>query len=316
MLPKVYWNFNIVVYRMISPIIFGGSGGRHLVVKVARLTGFELGELTVKTFPDGETYVRFLNDVEGKDVIIINSIYHKPNDILMELLLEIETLKDLGAQKVIGVIPYFAYARQDSRFNPGEAVSFEIVTRLLERAGLDEVYTIDLHLHRVEDISKMFKIPAYNLTAVRDLVKFISKHYRLESPIIIGPDEEAEQWAKVAADTLGVEYDVLEKKRISAEEVIIEARTTNVKGRDVIIVDDIISTGGTMVEAIKALKRLGARNIIVACTHAILAGDALYKVLKAGALDVIATDTIPSPISYVSVAPIIAEALKAKINKT
>ena len=236
----------------------------------------------------------------------------KPNDLLIELLFEIETLKDLGARRVIGIIPYFAYARQDSRFNPGEAVSFEIVTRMLERAGLDEVYTIDLHLHRVEDISKIFRIPAYNLTAVRELVKFIDKHYKLEKPIIIGPDEEAEQWAKVAAETLGVDYDVLEKKRLSAEEVVIEARTANVKDKDVIIVDDIISTGGTMAEAIKALKRLGARNVIAACTHAILAGDALYKVLRAGALDVIATDTVPSPISYVSVAPIIARALKEK----
>lgn len=300
---------------MVKPIIFGGSGGRVLAVKIAKLTGFELGEVVVKSFPDGETYIRFMNDVEGRDVILVNSIHHKPNDILVELLFEIETLKDLGAKRVIGVIPYFAYARQDTRFNPGEVVSFEIVARMLERAGLDEIYTVDLHLHRVRDISEIFKIPAYNLTAVRDLVRYVSKHYKLEKPLIIGPDEEAEQWAKIAAETLGVDYDVLEKKRISAEEVVIEARTVNVRGRDVIIVDDIISTGGTMAEAVKALKSLGARSIIATCTHALLVGEALYRILRAGAVDIVASDTIPSPVSYVSVAPIIANALMRKVGK-
>ena len=293
-----------------KPIIFGGSQGKVLAFKVSKIANVELGDLTVKSFPDGETYVRFLTEVEGRPVILINSMYKRPNDILVELLLEIGTLKDLGATKVIGVIPYFAYARQDSRFNPGEAISIEIVSKLLSKSGLDELITVDMHLHRISDPSKLFKIPVHNISAMRDIVKYVASHYKLSNPIIIGPDEESEQWAKIAAEALGVEFDVLEKERISAEEVIVKVRNLNVKGRDVIVVDDIISTGGTMAEAVKALKNLGAKNVIAACTHALLIGDAYYKILKAGALDVVATDSVPSPISYVSIAPLIAEHLK------
>lgn len=289
--------------------MFGGSQGKVLALQLSRLTGIPLGDLTVKPFPDGETYIRFHDDISGKHVFLVNSMYRRPNDILVELLLEISTLKDLGASKITCIIPYLAYTRQDARFNPGEAVSIEITSKLLRVSGLDEIVTIDMHLHRVKEPSKLFKIPVYNLSAMSDLVKYASSRHKLENPIIVGPDEESEQWAKIAAQTLGVDYCVLEKERVSAEEVIVKTPNVNVEGRDVIIVDDIISTGGTMVEAVKALKKLKARNVVATCTHAILVGDAHFKILNAGALDVIATDTIPSPISYVPVAPIISRFL-------
>ena len=291
-------------------IILGGSSAQVLVIKVGRLLKASVLLPEIKRFPDGEKYVRITGDVNGKTVAVIQSFYHQPDEFLIEYFLMVDTLKDLGAKRVLGVVPYFAYARQDERFKPGEAVSFKIVTKLIEEVGTDEIYTVDTHLHRVEQLSEIFRIPAHNLTAVPLLAQYIKKNFELTNPIVIGPDEEAEQWAKVAAKELEAEYDVLEKERLGPSEVRIKTRELDVKNRDIVIVDDIISTGGTMVEAIKMLKEHGAKNIIAACTHPILVQNALTKIYQAGALAVIGTDTVPSSISFVSVAPVIAEALR------
>jgi len=290
-------------------LIIGGSASRPLAEKVARELGVSISELDVRRFPDGEKYLRVLDNVSGEDVAVIQSTYHSPDEYLFEYFLLAEALRDLGAKKIIAVIPYFAYARQDERFNPGEAVSFETVAKLIENVGTNEIYTIDAHLHRVQDISKMFKIPAHNLSAIPLLANYVQKNFKLNKLLVIGPDEEAEQWAKAAAETLSIDYDVLEKRRLGPEKVEIKPRRLDVKGRDVLIVDDIISTGGTIVETVKVVKREGARKVIAACTHPVLVEDALEKIYEAGADAVIGTDTIPSPVSHVSVAPIIAEAL-------
>jgi len=291
-------------------IILGGSSAQVLTIKVGRLLKTPVLLPEIKRFPDGEKYVRITEDISGKTVAFIQSFHHQPDDFLMEYFLIVDTLKDLGAKKVLGVVPYFAYARQDERFKPGEAISFKIVTKLIEEVGTDEIYTIDTHLHRVEKLSEIFHIPAHNLTAVPLLAKYVKKNFKLTDPIVIGPDEEAEQWAKVAAKELEAEYDVLEKERLGPSEVRIKTREVDVKNRDVVIVDDIISTGGTMVEAIKMLKEHGAKNIIATCTHPILVKNALTKIYQAGALAVIGTDTVPSSVSFVSVASVIAEALR------
>ncbi|MEX2702401.1 MAG: ribose-phosphate diphosphokinase [Candidatus Baldrarchaeota archaeon] len=291
-------------------IILGGSSAQVLVIKVGRLLKASVLLPEIKRFPDGEKYVRITGNVNGKTVAVIQSFYHQPDEFLIEYFLMVDTLKDLGAKRVLGVVPYFAYARQDERFKPGEAVSFKIVTKLIEVVGTDEIYTVDTHLHRVEQLSEIFRIPAHNLTAVPLLAQYIKKNFELTNPIVIGPDEEAEQWAKVAAKELEAEYDVLEKERLGPSEVRIKTRELDVKNRDIVIVDDIISTGGTMVEAIKMLKEHGAKNIIAACTHPILVQNALTKIYQAGALAVIGTDTVPSSISFVSVAPVMAEALR------
>jgi ribose-phosphate pyrophosphokinase len=295
-------------------LIIGGSASCALAEKVAQRLGVGLSKLEVRRFPDGEKYLRVLGDVSGEEVAVIQSTYHKPDEHLFEYFLLAETLRDLGAEKVTAVIPYFAYARQDERFNPGEAISFRTVAKLIEDVGTDEIYTIDMHLHRVHDISKMFKIPAHNLSAIPLVAGYVKKNFKLSKLLVIGPDEEAKQWAKAAAETLKVDHDVLEKRRLGPEKVEIKPRRLDVKGRDILIVDDIISTGGTIVETVKILRREGARKVIAACTHPVLVEDALTKIYEAGADAVIGTDTIPSPISHVSVAPIIAEALTKRIN--
>jgi len=290
--------------------ILGGSGGRILATLAARELGLKATQVETRRFPDGEKYLRVSEDVSGQDVVIIQSIHHQPDELLFEYFLLCDTVKDLGAKRVVAVFPYFAYARQDSRFNPGEAVSFRTVAKLLEDVGTAELFSIDMHQHRVGRASDVFRIPAHNLTAAPLLAEYVKSRVALERPIVVGPDEESEQWASAAAKVLGADHDVLEKKRLGDEKVEITTRSLAARRRDVLIIDDIISTGGTIIEAAKILKRQGARRVVVACTHPILAQDALSRIYESGAEMVIGTDTVPSPISYVSVAPLIAKALR------
>jgi ribose-phosphate pyrophosphokinase len=266
--------------------------------------------LEVRRFPDGEKYLRVLSEVKDQTVAVVQSIHHTPDELLFEYLLLTDALKDLGAKRVIAFMPYFAYARQDERFKPGEALSFKTVSKLIEGVGTDEIYTIDMHQHRVIKSSEAFKIPAHNLSAMPLLADYVKKTGKLEKPLVIGPDAEAEQWAKVAAERLGTDYDVFEKKRLGDAYVEVRPRKSSAHGRDVLIVDDIISTGGTIVEAVRILLSQGAQRVEVACTHPILAPGALAKINAAGVQDVVGTDTVPSPISRVSVAPLIAEQLR------
>ncbi|WP_434731477.1 ribose-phosphate diphosphokinase [Thermogladius sp. KZ2Tp1] len=293
-----------------KPLVLGGRNGDYLAVEIASLKGFELGSVEVKKFPDGETYIRVLSDVQGRDVVYVNSLQREPNEAVIETLFTIDTLRDLGARKVVAVIPYMSYARQDSRFNPGEAVSIHILAKLFRTVSVDHIVTVDMHLHRISDPSSLFGANFHNITGVRELGKYLKKHYSLTNAVVIGPDEEAEQWAKVMAEELGgLEYSVLEKTRLTAEKVVVEARGVKVEGKDVVIVDDIISTGGTIVEGVKALRSLGARDFYVAAVHPLLIGDAYSKLMRLGLKELVGTNTVLSPISRVSVAPAIVEVL-------
>ncbi|MHA1605430.1 MAG: ribose-phosphate diphosphokinase [Candidatus Freyarchaeota archaeon] len=291
-------------------VVISGSSSYVLAIKLARELNAPLLETDIKRFPDGEKYVRIDGDLEGVEAIVVQSMYLTPDEYLMEYFLMVEALKDSGAKKVIGMIPYFAYARQDKRFNRGEAVSLRTVSRLIETVGTDQLFTVDMHLHRVDDMSKIFNIPAKNLTAIPDIAHYIRANLSLKNPLIIGPDEEAGQWAKIAAAQLETDYDVLEKKRISSTQVEITTKELEVKNRDIVIIDDIISTGGTIAKTIEALRKKDANRIVAACTHPILVDNALKKIYMAGAYNVIGTTTIPSPISVIEIAPSLAEALK------
>ena len=290
-------------------LIFGGSASEVLAIDVARRLGLAVSKLETKRFPDGEKYLRVQQDVSGQCVVVIQSTFHNPDEYLFEYLLIADSMRDLGAKKIIAVIPYLAYARQDERFNPGEAVTIQTVAKLIESVGTNEFYTVDAHLHRISDISEIFSISAHNLSGVPLLAEYISRNIKLDDLVVIGPDEESEQWAAAAARVLGVDFDVLEKKRISAERVEIKTRRLDVKNRNVVVIDDIISTGGTMVETTKVLRREGARKIVVGCIHPVLVGNALARLYDSGADFVLGTDSIPSPISRVSLAPAIASAL-------
>ncbi len=291
-------------------LVTSGTPSKFLAWNVAQTLKAEYLNTEIKHFPDGETYIRFLGDVTKEDVIVIQSLALKPNDYLIELFLMLDALKDLKAKRVVTVLPYFAYARQDERFKPGEAISLKTVSRLIEAAGSDYIYTIDSHRHRVVDQDELTTVPLHDLSAMEELAKYMNSKHTLHNLAVIGPDSEAGAWAKIAADALSVDYDALVKKRHDAETVEIQPRELNLKGRDVLIVDDIISTGNTIIKAIDVLKKNGAKDVYVACTHPLLVLNALVRIYEAGALDVVGTDTVPSGISHVSVAPVIVDALK------
>ncbi len=291
-------------------IILGGSASTHLAERVAKQVGVEPGRLEVKKFPDGEKYVRVLVDVKDQDVAVIQSLYRTPDEYLFEYLLLVDTLRDLGARSITGVAPYLAYARQDARFKSGEAVSSLSLARFFEAAGTTSFLTVDTHLHRLEDVSKVFKIPAQNLSAMPLLGKYALENFRPKKPVVIGPDEEAEPWAGAVAKELDAEHTAFRKKRVTSSKVEIDTGDVDLKGRDAVFADDIISTGGTIAEAARACKKKGARRIFALCTHPVLAEGAVKRIKASGVLKIVGTDTIPSPVSKVSVAPVIAKALK------
>jgi ribose-phosphate pyrophosphokinase len=296
--------------------IVGGSAGRVLAVLIARKLGLNASEAEIKRFPDGEKYLRVDDDVTRQDVVVVQSIHHRSDDLLFEYFLLCDTIRGLGASRIIGVLPYFGYARQDSQFKPGEAVSFRTVAKLIEDVGTSELFSVDMHQHRVGRASDVFSIPVHNLTASPLLAEYVRSSTVLERPVVIGPDEESEQWAVAAAKVISADYDILEKKRLTPEKVQIMTRSLDVRGRDVLLIDDIISTGDTMVTASKMLKEQGARRVIIACTHPILAHDALARIYATGAEIVVGTDTVPSPISHVSVAPLIADAIMRSLRSS
>ncbi|MEM2906726.1 MAG: ribose-phosphate diphosphokinase [Candidatus Odinarchaeota archaeon] len=285
-------------------IIVPGPASQILGVKVARLLKSEVVNVNFKDFPDGETYVRVEGELNNKDVLLIQSTYSPQDKNLIQLFLLIDAVKQMNPARLRLVIPYFAYARQDKQFKKGEPLSIKVIENILEYLGVDELYTIDLHEPRVLDY---LKIKAKDLSAMRLFGEYFKKR-NLSKPLIIAPDDGAIHRAETVAKVLGSEYVSFDKFRDKdTGEITMDYKKLNVKDRDAVIVDDIISTGGTMIKAIQMIKSQGGNNVYVAATHTILIGEARSKILSAGAADIIGTDTIPSEISVVSVAPLIAE---------
>ena len=291
-------------------IVIGGSNSKELAEKVSNNLDCKFVTPEKKEFPDGEIYLRIPEEIQGEEAIVIQSTYYPPNRNLMELFLLLDACEDLGAEKITAVIPYLAYARQDKRFESGEAVSLRTVAKLIEESGADEVSVIDIHPQDIGEDPEVFDVPSHNLTAASILVEHIEDNFELKDPIVLGPDAGAKKRAEWAAEAIEADWDYMEKKRLGPEEVEMTPHEMDVENRDAVILDDIISTGGTMVEAIEILNERGARNVYAACTHPVLIGDALKNIREAGVEEVIATDTIKSEVSKVSVAPVVSKALR------
>lgn len=289
---------------MSERIIFGGSTCQSLAREVAGELGCRLGKLTIKWFLDGERYIRVESDVKGKDCIVIQSTSRPQDSNIMELLQVLDTLKENGAANVVTVVPYFGYGRQDKSFSPGENVTSKTIAKHIEMNS-DAFYTINIHKKHIIDF---FKIPAIELDASPILGDYFKMH-KLEAPVVIGPDEGAERLAKGVADVIGCPFDYLQKTRLGPGKVEMKPKNVDVKGKDVILVDDIIDSGGTMVEAMKMLQSRGAANILVGTVHPVLTGNIIARLFSGGAADVVATNTINSQISYLTVSALIAEAL-------
>ena len=290
-----------------KPLILAGSQG-VLAVKVSKLTGFPMGYIQIEKLPDGEKYVRLSSKVEGKDVFLFNSFANNPDEMLIETIFLIETIAEYNARSINCIFPYFPYSRQDKRFIEGEAISLKIVSKLFRNLEIDRMFVFDFHLHRIDNLTELFGVEVVNLTAMGKLAKYSMRFG--DKLLVVAPDEEAVQWAKVFAEEINSDYIYFKKIRVDAENVIISSQPPDVEGKDVIIVDDMISTGGTVIQALRVLKQGGCNKVFAACTHAILAKDALKRMLEAGIEDMVASDTILSPISHVTVSDLIADAIR------
>ncbi|MBN2518791.1 MAG: ribose-phosphate diphosphokinase [Candidatus Altiarchaeota archaeon] len=294
-------------------VVVSGTSNKGFAKELAKALGKRYVDSDIHHFPDGELHVKVPGGKIDREGIIVQSLAYRPNEYILELILLADDLRREGAKKVIAVIPYLAYARQDEEFTKGEAVAFLSVAKLLE-TYCDKIITVDTHLHRFHRISQVFS-KAVNVSAMEELAQYAKKRYKnLKNPLIIGPDGESKQWAKQIAGIMECEYDIFEKVRLSATKVIVKPKKKDLRGRDIIIVDDIISTGGTIIETIKIAKKQGAKRIIVFCSHGLLMDGALKRILRAGAEVVVSTNTVPNSTSKVSAVPSVARVLKGKVK--
>jgi ribose-phosphate pyrophosphokinase len=287
-------------------IVVQGPASQDLGRKVAEILRARIVSAVFKTFPDGESYLRLDDDVNGEEVAIVQTTGPPQDRHIMQLFLMADAAKDLGAKRVTAVVPYLAYARQDKRFLPSEAISIETLIKLIEASGTDRFLTVNIHM---ESVLKKFRISAENLSAITLLAEHFKKK-GLAGAFSLAPDKGALELAKEADQVLdgGCGWLLKERDRLTGE-IRVEEKSFDVEGRDVIVFDDIISTGGTIATAVEMLKSQGARRVFAACAHPLLIGQARKKIMQCGAEEIIGTDCVPSKVSLVSVAPLIAKAL-------
>ncbi len=256
--------------------------------------------------------MKYNTSVKGKTVVLVQSYQPNPERSLLMTVFAAETAKDLGAKKVILVAPYLAYMRQDKRFHPGEAVSSHIMAKLLNNS-VDKIITVDPHLHRYRSMKEVFTVPAKNLTANVLIADFVKKNYK--NAVILGPDWESYQWAEAIAKRVGVESTVLEKTRYSSRRVSVKTKKmVEIKGKNTVIVDDIISTGHTIAEAAKKAKALGAKKIVAIGVHGLLVENAISKLHKAGVSEIVTTNCIEHKTNKIDVTELLVEELRSKAS--
>jgi ribose-phosphate pyrophosphokinase len=285
-----------------------GPASTALAEKIAELTGCEKLPVAYKTFPDGENYIRLEGNVQNEHVAIVQTTCAPQDSRLIQLAFIAAAAKRNNARKVTAIVPYLAYARQDKIFLSGEGISVETVAYMLKAAGVDALVTVNIH---AENALSRFPFPAKTLSAIPLLAEyFVQKGCK--KAFALAPDKGAMHIAQQAQNVLQGEAGHLEKQRDRyTGQTSQTGKNLNVKGQTVIIFDDIISTGGTIIGAAKILREQGAAHVYTACVHGLLIGDAEKRILDAGVEEIVATDSVPSHVSKVSLAPLIAKALKA-----
>jgi ribose-phosphate pyrophosphokinase len=267
-----------------------------------------LGQLDWRRFPDGESLVAIEPELDGADVAIVASLHH-PDAMALALRFAAATARALGARRVGLIAPYLAYMRQDKRFHPGEAVSAPLFAEFLQQS-FDWLVTVDPHLHRNPSLDVLFRIPARRIAAAPAVADWIRAE--VHAPLLIGPDSESEQWVADIARRAGAPSQVLSKQRRGDRDVSVSLPDPEgAQGRTPVIVDDIVSSGRTLIETLHQLEQLGLSNAICIATHAVFADDAYEQLLAAGAARVISTDSIPHLSNAISVAPLVAIAANA-----
>jgi ribose-phosphate pyrophosphokinase len=291
--------------------IFSGSACHAFSVEVCKTLDVPLSKAEIKRFSDGEINVQIAESVRGRDVFIIQSTGAPSNDNLMELLIMTDALRRSSASSITAVVPYFGYARQDRKAAPRVPITAKLVADMFETAGIDRVVTIDLHAGQIQGF---FDIPVDNLYGSIIFQEYISSK-NLPNPVIASPDIGGVSRARYFAEKLGLEMVIVDKRREKANESEVMNIIGDVAGKDVIMIDDMVDTAGTMVKAAAALKKNGATSVMACATHGVLSGKA-YENLNNGELDelVISNTLVLSghsdKIKVLSVAPLFAEVIR------
>lgn len=286
-------------------LIFPLPGNETFARSLAEVGGFELGAIETRSFPDGESYVRLLTDVSGRCVDLICTLA-RPDEGFLRLVFAADAARELGAHEVTLIAPYLAYMRQDRRFQHGEAISSRSFARLVS-ATFDRLVTVDPHLHRHPALSALYTIPTETLHAAPLLADWIAAH--VDQPLLIGPDEESEQWVAAIAARIGAPFAVLTKIRHGDRSVDVELPSLDDwRGRQPVLVDDIASSGRTLIEAARKLSLQGFARPVCAVVHGVFAEDS-YERLEAIASRIVSCDSVAHPSNAIGLAPLVAAAL-------
>lgn len=297
---------------MAEHILFAGSGNPPLARAIAAEMGSALGACSVERFPDGETSVSLLESVRGKDVFLLQPTCPPVNDTVMELLVFADACRRAAAGRIHAVVPYYGYARSDKRHGRREPIAASMVALLMKEAGIDHVVTIDLHTTQIEGF---FPGPFDTLSAVPTLCAALKPRLPGDA-VVVSPDAGRVKLATEYAARLDLPLAVLHKRRESGTETRVTHLVGEVQGRTCLVIDDMISTGGTLVESVSALSEAGATAFMVAATHGLLLRGAAQRLAEAGVGCVFVTDTVPPAddprgiVQTVSVAPLLAGALR------
>ncbi|UCG15051.1 MAG: ribose-phosphate pyrophosphokinase [Deltaproteobacteria bacterium] len=294
--------------------LFGGNSNPELTVKVCQHLQISQGQGTVRTFSDGEIMVEIGENVRGRDVFVMQSTCSPVNHNLMELLVIMDALKRASAWRITAVLPYYGYARQDSKVLPRVPISAKLVADLITVAGGHRVICLDLHANQIQGF---FNIPVDNLFAAPVLLDYIRQHF-MNDLVIVSPDAGGVERARAFAKRLHANLAIIDKRRDKDQKVEAMHIIGEVEGRPAIILDDMVDTGGTLTEAAKALAQKGAASINACCTHPVLSGSAIERIEQSAIERLIVTDTIPlkpetkacKKIEVLTVAGLLGEAIK------
>lgn len=285
---------------------------RPIADAMAPALGARVGRLDWRRFPDGESLVAIDEALSGADVAVVASL-HRPDELSIALRFAAATAREFGARSVGLVAPYLGYMRQDARFRPGEAVSAPLYARFLEES-FDWLVTVDPHLHRNAGLSALYRIPAARVTAAPVVAQWIRDH--VPDAMLIGPDGESEQWVADIARRVGLPWQVLKKRRLGDRDVEVSLPdAASAQDHTPVIVDDIVSSGHTVIETLGHLRRLRLPAAVCVAIHAVFAEDAYARLLEAGAGRVVSTDSIPHPSNAMSVSGPLVDACAELFEK-
>jgi len=300
-------------------MLFSGNAHRALAEDICKYLKCKLCDALVDRFSEGEIRVKINENVRGKDVFLVQPTCPPPNENLMELLVMIDALKRASASRITAVVPYFGYARQDRKDQPRVPITAKLVADLLTVAGANRVLTMDLHAGQIQGF---FNIPVDHLFAVGVFIDYLAK-LKLKDIVVVSPDVGSIKMARAYAKRLGAGLAIIDKRRVSPDKAEAMHILGEVKDRSVVIVDDLIATGSSLIEAAQAIKKAGARIILAAITHGVLSGPALERIDSCKNLkELIITDSIPlenhkrhPKIKVLSVAALLGEAIKRIHNE-